>query len=888
MNGNAFKKGSEKPIIQFSLSLLIFGSMDCNHSLGTSFLCRLLRKPRSVSFATAIPYVKPSSSLSDSMENSAACFDGRFQNILKKLSNHNLLKPVPSIADVNLDSNERLGLYSEVLRSCALKRCLNEGKAVHGQVIKNGMDPDSHFWRLVVEVYVKGGSLQCARQVLDEMRERDVVSWTALVEGWIDKGYSRDGIRLYSEMRKDGVRPNEQTLMSVLKGCSECLELDIVSQLHAEIIKIGFFSDMFVGSTLVDLYSKCGEMELASMVFFYISEKSVVSWNALLDGYAQVGDWEEILKLFSAISELELKYGKFTLLTVLKSCAHLGNLRGGQAVHALVTKMGSELDKFLICCILNMYSKCGLPDYALKVFERIKNPKIVAWSTMINCLDQQGQSQEAAEMFCLMRRTGVTPNEYTLASIISAANSLGNWKYGDSIHACVYKHGLESDNFISSALVTMYMKTGCVHNGWQVFNTMNVRDIASWNALLSGFHDNKTFDQGPRIFKELLVVGFKPDIYTFISILKSCSNILDVDFGKQIHAHIIKDGLCSNSSIGTALIDMYFKCWCLEDADIILNELTERDLLTWTVIISSYVQTNQGEKAVKCFSQLQREGLKPNAYTLSCCLSGCSSLALLDSGRQLHSMVIKSGLSSNMYIATALVDMYGQCRRIEDAEAIFKSMTYRNAVLWNTIICGYSLNGQGKEALEAFRIMLDEGVLPDEITFIGVLSACSHMGLIEEGEKHFNSLSKDYGITPSIEHYACMVNILGRAGKFSEVQSFVEKWELTQNVLIWETILWASKMHGNVEVGERAAEKVIFELETDMDYNYVMLSHILAAKGRWDDVVKVRTLMSNLGITKEPACSWLVIDAQAHKFFAHDMSHPKIKEICQYLEGMAR
>jgi pentatricopeptide repeat protein len=858
-----------------------------NNLFHCSCLGLRLRKPRSVSFGTAIPYEKTSSCFTDSKENSAACFDGSFQNILGKLSNHNLLKPVPSIADADLNINERLGLYSEVLRSCALKRGLNEGKAVHGQVIKNGMDPDSHFWRLVVEVYVKGGSLQCARQVLDEMRERDVESWTALVKGWIDKGYSRDGIRLYSEMRKDDVRPNGQTLISVLKGCLECLELDIVSQLHAEVIKLGVFSDMFVVPALVDLYSKCEEMELARMVFFCISEKSVVSWNALLDGYAQTGDWEEILKLFCAIRELELKYDKFTLLAVVKSCAHLGNLRGGQAVHALAIKMGSEFDKFLICCILNMYSKCGLPDYALKVFGRIKNPKIVAWSTMINCLDQQGQSEEAAEMFCLMKRTDVTPNEYTLASIVSAATSLGNWQYGESIHACIYKYGLESDNFISSALVTMYMKTGCVHKGWQVFNTMNVRDIASWNALLSGFHDNKTSDLGPRILKDMLVVGFKPDIYTFISILKSCSNILDVDFGKQAHAHIIKDGFCSNKSIGTALIDMYFKCWCLEDADRILNELTERDLLTWTVIISGYVQTNQGEKAVKCFSQLQREGLKPNAYTLSCCLSGCSSLALLDSGRQLHSLVTKSGLSSSTYIATALIDMYGQCRCIEDAEAIFKSMPSRNAVLWNTIICGYSLNGQGKNALEAFRIMLDEGVLPDEITFIGVLSACSHMGLIEEGEKHFNSLSKDYGITPTIEHYACMVNILSRAGKFNKVQSFVEKWELTQNALIWETILWASKMHGNVEVAERAAEK-LFELETDMDYNYVMLSHIFASKGRWDDVVKVRTLMSNLGIKKEPACSSLVIDAQAHKFFAHDLSHPKIKEICLYLEGLTR
>ena len=860
-------------------------------SPATSFQDRLLRKFSSIPLLHSIEkprsFSQPSSSFTDRKEKLESCFDGRFQNILNKISKHSVFKPVPPIADVNLDSNERLRLFSGVLRSCALKGCLNEGGVVHGQVIKNGMDPDLHFWDLLVNLYVKCGSLRCARLVLDELPERDVVSWNVLVKGLVDEGYSRDGVRLYGEMRKDGIRPNGQTLMSLLEACLVCLELDFGLQLHAEVIKMGFFSNVFVGSALVEFYSKCGEMELASTVLFYNSKKSVVSWNAWLDGYALMGDWEEILKLFCAIRELKLKHGKFTLLTVIKSCSHLGNLRGGKAVHALAIKIGSELDKFLSCCLLNMYSKCGLPDYALNVFQRIKNPKIVAWSAMIHCLHQQGQSQEAAEMFCLMRHAGVSPNEFTLASIISAATSLGNRQYSESIHACVYKYGFQSDNFLSNSLVTMYMKTGYAHNGWKVFNTMSVRVTASWNALLSGFHDNRACDQGPRIFKEMLVIGLEPDIYTFISILKSCSNILDVDFGKQVHVHIIKDGLSSNGSVGTALIDMYAKCRCLEDADVTLNELTERDLLTWTTIISNYAQSNQGEKVVKCFSQMQQEGLKPNEFTFSSCLSGCSSLVLLDCGRQLHSLTIKSGLSCNVYVATALVDMYGQCWCIEDAEAVFKAMASRNAFSWNTIICGYSLNGQGNKALEAFRIMLDKGFLPDEITFIGVLSACNHLGLIEEGETYFNSLSKYYGITPTIEHFTSMVNLLSRAGKFIEVESFIEKWKLAHNPLIWDTILWASKVHGNVEIGERAAEK-LFELEPDMGYNYVLLSHLYAAKGRWEDVVKVRTLMSNRGIHKEPGCSWLEIDAQVHMFFAQDRSHPKIKEISVQLEGLVR
>ncbi|XP_023906620.1 pentatricopeptide repeat-containing protein At2g33680-like [Quercus suber] len=737
-------------------------------SPATSFQGRLFRKfspiPTRQSIEKLRSFSQHSSSFSNTQEKLEPCFDGHFQNILNKLSKHNVYKTVPSIADVSLDSNVRLTLFSGVLRSCASKGCLNKGKAVQGQVIKNGMDPDLDFWDLLASLYVKCGSLQCARQVLDEMPERDVVSWTVLIKGLVDEGYSRDGVTLYGEMRKDGIRPDGETLVSALKACLGCLELEFGLQLHAEVIKMGLFSNFLVGSAFVEIYSKCGLMELASMTFFYISKKSVVSWNALIDGYALMGDWEEILNLFCEIRELELKHGKFTLLTVLKSCAHLGNLRGGKAVHAQAIKIGSELDKFLSCCLLNMYSKCEFPEYALKVFQRIRGPKIAAWSAMIHCLHQGGQSQEAAEMFCLMRHSG---------------------------------------------------------------------------------------------------------------------------FGRQVHARIIKDDLRSNGHVGTALLDMYAKCRCLEDADVILNELTERDLLTWTAIISNFAQSNQGQKAVKCFIQMQQEGLKPNKFTFSSCLSGCSSLALLDCGRQLHSLTIKSGLSCNTYVATALVDMYGQCRCIEDAEAVFKGMASRNASSWNTIICGYSLNGQGNDALKAFRIMLDEGFLPDEITFIGVLSACSHMGLIEEGETYFNSLSRYYGITPTIEHYACMVNILSRAGKFIEMESFIEKWKLTNNPLIWETILWASKEHGNVGIGERAAEK-LFELEPRVDYNYVLLSHIYAAKGRWDDVVKVRALMSYQGIQKERGCSWLEIDGEAQNFFAQDLSHPKIREIRVLLEGLSR
>ncbi|XP_061994869.1 pentatricopeptide repeat-containing protein At2g03880, mitochondrial-like [Rosa rugosa] len=780
------------------------------------------------------------------------------------------------------NGKKRLIRYSGMLRTCASQGSLNEGKAIHGQVIKNGIHPDSHLWVSLVNVYSKCGDSVYARKVLGEMPERDVVSWTTLIHGFVVKGSGVDAVNLFCEMKKDGTRANDFSLATGLKACSLCLDLSFGKQLHAEAVKAGFFSDGFVGSALVGLYAKCGEMELANRVLFCMPEQNVVSWNALLNGYAQEGDGNQVLKLFCKMTESDMRLSKFTLSTVLKGCANIENLRVGRVVHSLVVKVGFEVDEFLGCSLVDMYSKCRMAIDAVKVFRTIKDPDVVAWSAIITCLDQQRQYQEMARLFRSMINTGISPNQFTLSSIISAATDLGDLHFGESIHGLIWKYGYESDLPVSNALITMYMKIGCVRNGAQVFEAMTEHDLISWNALLSGAHD-----LGPRVFHQMLSEGCKPNMYSFISILRSCSSLLDADLGKQVHAHIVKTSLHDNDFVGTALIDMYAKSRFLDDAVIAFSRLSNRDLFTWTVIITGYVQTDQAEKAVACFSQMQQEGVKPNEFTLAGCLSACSRIAMLENGRQLHSMAIKAGHLEDLFVGSALVDMYAKCGCIADAEGTFEGLASRDTVSWNIMICGYSQYGQGEKALEAFSTMLDEGVMPDEITFIGVLSACSHLGLVEEGKKHFDSLRKIFQITPTIEHYACMVDILGSAGKFDEVESFIVTMKLTPYAIIWETVLGACKKYGNVDFGETAAGK-LFELEPEMDSTYILLSNIYANKGRWDDVRKVRTLMSSQGIKKEPGCSWVEVDGQVHTFVSHDGSHPRIKEIHLKLEELGQ
>ncbi|XP_038898110.1 pentatricopeptide repeat-containing protein At2g03880, mitochondrial-like isoform X2 [Benincasa hispida] len=784
-------------------------------------------------------------------------------------------------------SKEKLKYYSRILHECASKRSLGVAKAIHGLIVKDVINPDSHLWVSLVNVYAKCRYSAYARLVLAKMPDRDVVSWTALIQGLIAEGFANDSIYLYQEMQNEGIMPNEFTLATGLKACSLCMALDLGKQMHAQAFKLGLLLDLFVGSALVDLYAKCGEIEVASKMFIGMPEQNDVTWNVLLNGYAQRGDGIGVLKLFCCMMELDVKVSKFTLTTVLKGCANSKSLRQGQAIHSLIIKCGYEGDEFLGCGLVDMYSKCGIAIDALEVFKMIKKPDIVVWSAMITCLDQQGQSEESVKLFHLMRSSGSRPNQYTICSLISAATNMGDFQYGQSIHACVWKYGFETDVSVSNALVTMYMKNGCVHEGARLFESMVDRDLVSWNTYLSGFHDSGMYDQLLINFCHMLEEGFIPNMYTFISILRSCSCLFDVHLGRQAHVHVIKNNLDDNDFVQTALIDMYAKCMHLEDADVAFNRLSARDLFTWTVIITNYAQINQGEKALNYFKQMQQEGIKPNEFTLGGCLSGCSSLASLEGGQQLHSMVFKSGHISDMFVGSALVDMYSKCGCIEEAETLFEALVRRDTIAWNTIICGYAQNGQGNKALRAFKMMLDEGILPDEVTFIGILSACSHQGLVEEGKKQFNSMCRDFRISPTVDHCACMVDILGRVGKFDELEDFIQKMQLSQHALIWETVLGASKMHGNLTLGEKAANK-LFELQPEKETNYILLSNIFAAKGRWDDVKRVRTLMSSKGVKKEPGCSWVETNGQAHTFVSHDCSHPRIQEIHLKLEELDR
>nr|CAD1824185.1 unnamed protein product [Ananas comosus var. bracteatus] len=434
------------------------------------------------------------------------------------------------------DHNDALRSFAITLQECALKGSLINGKVTHGRLIRSGIEPDTFLYDCLVNMYAKCGSVDCAHQVFDLMPSRDVVGWTAVVAGHVAENDSEGGVRLFVEMQREGILPNGFALAAALKACSVCLRLGFAQQLHGEAIKMQLLSDSYVGSSLVEVYVKCGEMEFAEKVFFGLAEHNSVSLNAMLNGYSQMGYEIKAIKLFHKLLEPETRPSEYIFPSVIKCCASLGVGRQGKALHGLLVKYGIELDGVLGSSLIDMYSKCDSAEDAHKVFERIPEPDVVVYTAMISCFGRNGMALEAFQLFSNMRRVGIIQNQYTFVIAACTASKFGDRRLCGSIHAYIVKSGGLMEKVLGNAILNMYMKANAVEEGCKVFNCLLGRDIVSWNMLLSGFHSGASCDQGLRFFNQMITEKYIPNKYTYISILRSCTHFKASSYGTQVHA----------------------------------------------------------------------------------------------------------------------------------------------------------------------------------------------------------------------------------------------------------------------------------------------------------------------------------------------------------------
>eukprot|EP01018_Ginkgo_biloba_P010080 Gb_35396 [translate_table: standard] len=778
-------------------------------------------------------------------------------------------------------------LYNSWLQDCISMESIGEGKQVHARIIKTGFEKDTFMQNNLINMYAKCKGFVYARKVFDNIPELNLFSWTTLIAAYAQHDCAKEALRVFLQMGRAGVKPNQFTFGSVLKACSGIAAVEEGKQIHSQIIKNKLESDASVGSALVGMYAKCESIECAHHVFDKINEQNLVSWTAMIAGYVQHGFDEVAIKLFCEMQQAGMEPNHYTFTSVFRACASFEGFQQGKQIHALSIKTRFDSHIFVGNSLVDMYAKCRTIKDARQVFDKLVDRDVVSWNAIIAGYAQKGQGDEALHLFCKMIRIGMKPDGTTLCNILQPCASIEALELGKQIHAHVIISGFESDIFVGTALFSTYAKCGSIQDARYLFDKMPDLDTVSWDAMLSGYAQYRQGKEALKLFEQMQWEGFKPTHNTFVSVLCACASPEALELGKQVHAYVIKVEFDSNVFVETALVDMYAKCSSIEDARMVFDKMPKQDVVPWNAMMAGYDQQGCGEEALQLCKIMQQAGMKPDRFTFASILSVCATLALLEQGNQVHSHIIKTGFGSDDFVGNALLDMYAKCGSIENACKIFDNMLDRDVVSWTAMIVGYAQHGHGKEALQHFDQMQRVGVKPNHITFLGVLSACSRVGFLDQGHHYFDSMSQNYGITPRMDHYACMVDLFGRAGCLEEAEDFINRMPFKPDAVVWKTLLAACRTHCNIELGEHAAA-CVFELKPQDEATYVLLSNIYAMAGRWDEATKMRKLMKGRAVRKEPGCSWIEIRNTVNTFMAGNISHPQSEDIYVKLETLTK
>lgn len=568
--------------------------------------------------------------------------------------------------------------------------------------------------------------------------------------------------------------------------------------------------------------------------------------------------------------------------SVLQECTNIQTLNQVQA-HMLIN--GYQQNLFLQTKLATLYATVNI-EHARLLFDKIQKPKVCLWNVMIREYVRNGSCYEALSLYYQMQQVGKQPDNFTFPYALKACASLSALQYGKEIHNHVIRNGFEFDVIAGNSLIGMYAKCGRLEDALQVFEKMPQRVVVSWNSMIAGYVLNGIANEALKLFNQMLSEDVKPDLVTIRSVLPACANLADLQQGKWIHDYVIQQGFHLDVVVGTALIDMYAKCGRIKTARQVFDKMSTRDVVSWSAMIAGYTLSGNSHEVLKLFYEMRFTNMKPDLATVKSLVPACAYLTALQPGKWIHGYLIKSGFESDVSVGTALVDMYGKYGSIDMARKLFDIMHERDVVSWSAIIAGYGIHGAGEKALELFSEMQKAGLSPDNVTFVCVLSACSYAGLLDEGWQIFDSMIRDYDIRPSVEHYACMVDLLGRVGRLDEAEDFIKKMPLKPDAGVWGALLGACRIHCNIEVGGRVAEQ-LFCLEPDNAGHYVLLSNMYAAAGRWDDVAKVRTKMKDKRLKMTPGCTLVEINNRVHQFIADDRSHPHSDEIYSTLESLA-
>ncbi|XP_007023277.2 PREDICTED: putative pentatricopeptide repeat-containing protein At3g15930 [Theobroma cacao] len=605
-------------------------------------------------------------------------------------------------------------------------------------------------------------------------------------------------------------------------------------------------------------------------------------------------------------------------LFLIETCKSMDQL---QQIHCQTVKSGlirkpiSQNKLISFCCT----NESGDMNHALQMFNQISEPKSVfLWNTMIKGYSRVDCPKHGISMYLNMLKQDVKPDDYTFPFLLKGFDRDVGLSCGKKLHGHAVKFGFGSNVFVQNALIHMYSLCGQMEMARAVFDVSCKRDVITWNVIITGYNRMKQYDETNKLFDEMERNGMVPTSVTLVSLLSACSKLKDLEVGKRVHKYIQKCKVESNLTLENALMDMYAACGEMDVAvrifdrmktkDVIswttivsgfvnkgeidlardyFDRMPERDYVSWTAMIDGYLRVNCFKEALVLFREMQALNIRPDEFTMVSILTACAQLGALQIGEWIKTYIERNKVKNDVFVGNALIDMYFKCGSIEKAQRVFNGMPWRDKFTWTAMIFGLAINGHGEEALGMFSEMLRASIKPDEVTYIGVLCACTHAGMVDEGRKFFASMTTEHGVQPNVAHYGCMVDLLGRAGHLQEACEVIKNMPMKPNSIVWGALLGGCRLHKDVEIAEMAAKQIL-ESDPDNGAVYVMLCNIYASCKRWDSLHDLRESMMHRGIKKTPGCSLIEMNGVVHEFVAGDQSHPRSKEIYLKLDKVMR
>ncbi|XP_059624992.1 pentatricopeptide repeat-containing protein At2g22410, mitochondrial [Cornus florida] len=606
------------------------------------------------------------------------------------------------------------------------------------------------------------------------------------------------------------------------------------------------------------------------------------------------------------------------LLSLLEKCNSMTQLK---QIQAQMTVTGLILDGFASSRLIAFcaISESGSLDYCKLLLKNTQNINVFSWNVSIRGFSESGTPKEAILLYKrMLRSTWSRPDSYTYPLLFKSCARMSLIWTGHGVLGHVLQLGFDSDIFVHNAVIHLLVSCGELDSARKVFAESGVRDLVSWNSLINGYVRSGQAHEALRIYREMEVDRIKPDEVTMIGVVSACAQLEDLNTGREFHLYIEENRLNLTVPLANALMDMYVKCGNLEEAQTLFDkmakktivswttmvtgyakfgfldiaqslfdEMPEKDVVPWNAMIGCYVQAKCSKEALALFQDMQARNVKPDEVTMVSCLSACSQLGALDVGVWIHKYIRKHKLTLNVALGTALVDMYAKCGNIKKAVQVFHEIPRRNSLTWTAMIGGLALHGNAHDAISHFSGMIDIGLVPDEITYLGLLSACCHGGLVEEGRKFFAQMSSKFNLSPKLKHYSCMVDLLGRAGLLEETEELIKSMPIPADAVVWGSLFFACRIHGNVDMGERAAAKLL-ELDPHDSGIYVLLANMYREAKMWDEAEEARRRMRERGVEKTPGCSSIEVNGNVSEFIVRDNSHPQSEEIYECLIQLTR